>query len=333
MKKNYLKLVTAALGLSSALVINAQTVADFENLTLASESYWNGDDLSGSFESGNIFFPNEYNTEWDFWNKGFAYSNMTDTQTPGSANIFSSFAGGGNDGSANFGIGKGGSILHLVDDAAGKSVSGFYVTNTTYTAISMRDGDMFAKQFGTPYDANGVDDGTDGKDWFLLTVKGYYNGTETPTFVEFYLADFRSDDAADHYILDTWEWVDLTPLGNVDSVKFELTSTDVGDWGMNTPSFFAMDDFITNDSPASNTFAKTITANVFPNPTQDFIRIESNEPLESVSIYDLNGRLVFQNSFVSNTKLEINLAHLNSGIYVLKVQSGKESFTKRVVKN
>ncbi len=78
-------------------------------------------------------------------------------------------------------------------------------------------------------------------DWFKLKIKGKdkAGGNDTQA-VEFYLADFRNGKSE---LLNQWKWVDLMGLGEVKSVHFELSSTDNGDWGgMNTPSYFCIDD-------------------------------------------------------------------------------------------
>ena len=105
----------------------------------------------------------------------------------------------------------------------------------------MKDGDAFAKKFG------GVS-GTD-PDWFRLTVLGWYNGALKQQSVDFFLADFRSANSAEDYIVKDWRWVDLQSLGNVDSLEFHLSSTDTaGGFGMNNPAYFAIDNFITSDT-------------------------------------------------------------------------------------
>ncbi|MHC4324705.1 MAG: DUF4465 domain-containing protein, partial [Planctomycetota bacterium] len=58
------------------------------------------------------------------------------------------------------------------------------------------------------------------------------------------LADYRFEDAGEDYIVDTWQYVDLTSLGEVVSLEFALSSSDVGDWGMNTPGSFAVDTIV-----------------------------------------------------------------------------------------
>ena len=59
--------------------------------------------------------------------------------------------------------------------------------------------------------------------------------------MDFYLADFRFADNALDYVVDSWTWVDLSSLGVVSSLSFSLASSDVGQFGMNTPAYFAMD--------------------------------------------------------------------------------------------
>ena len=53
MKKiNYLIII---LSISIGSIFAQQNVGDFENLTLASESYWDGSDMSG-FHNNSVFF-------------------------------------------------------------------------------------------------------------------------------------------------------------------------------------------------------------------------------------------------------------------------------------
>ena len=46
-----------------------------------------------------------------------------------------------------------------------------------------------------------------------------------------------------------WTFFDLSGLGKVESVYFTLNSTDTGDYGMNTASYFCMDKFQVNTTP------------------------------------------------------------------------------------
>lgn len=214
----------------------AAIVTDFDDLTLAPESYWNGSDESGGFASGSAYFNNDYNPTYDSWD-GFSYSNITDTATAGVAGQYNVITGVGQNDSANYAIGYvGWAEPPTITLDTASVVDGLYVTNNNYAYYSMLNGDAFAKKFGG--------DSSDDEDWFLLTISGKdVVGSATGT-VDFYLADYRFADNRQDYIVHTWEYVELSSLGVVKSVEFSLSSSDVGEWGMNTPAYFAMDTII-----------------------------------------------------------------------------------------
>ena len=79
-------------------------------------------------------------------------------------------------------------------------------------------------------------------DWFKLTVYGSDAlGNVLSNNVEFYLADYRSSDSASDYIINDWQELDLTSLSDAECLYFNLSSSDTGDFGMNTPGYFALD--------------------------------------------------------------------------------------------
>ena len=219
--------------------------ATFENLYLDSESFWAGpdtkgtvmegaygDEMVGSFVSGSYQFSNSYNTSYGSWS-GFAYSNRTATDfntiTP---DQYNSVVGHGYDNSGNFAVAfNSGEIKVLNSPLTGDSIRGFYITSSAYAANTIlyaKDND-YAHKFGKG-------------DWMKVTFTGYHaDGTEAK--VDYYLADYRSAKEADHYCLDTWQWVDLRPLGEVTSISFSLDGSDSGQWGLNTPAYFCLDNF------------------------------------------------------------------------------------------
>jgi len=226
--------VWAMVAAVSSAAMAGNTVANFDDLTLATDSYWNGSDETGDFTSGLGTFNNNYNVGWSSWD-GWSYSNKADTTTPGSGNQYSAYTGVAQSGS-NYGVAYlGFSEPPSVTMATARVLDYAYFTNTTYAALSMKDGDAFAKKFGG---ASGDDE-----DWFKLTITGK-NGVTTTGAVDFYLADYRFADNGQDYIVDTWEQVDLSGLGSVTSLEFGLSSSDVGSYGMNTPAYFAMDTLV-----------------------------------------------------------------------------------------
>ncbi len=211
-------------------------VVTFEDLPLAPNSYWNGapHDGDNTFTSNGFVFHNNYNASWDSW-EGFAYSSMTDTTTPGYTNQYSAATGAGAELSPNYAVSFAFEPSHI-DVPAGLSLVSAAITNTTYANLSMLNGDSFAKKFG----------GTSGNDpdWFKLTISGKDLANTLLGSIEFYLADFRFEDNSQDYILNTWQTVNLSAIASARILEFSLTSSDVGQWGMNTPAYFALDNLV-----------------------------------------------------------------------------------------
>ncbi|MBC7487296.1 MAG: DUF4465 domain-containing protein [Cytophagaceae bacterium] len=212
--------------------------SDFDELTLTPESYWNGSDGSKGFASGDAHFVNSYNSEWAYWDGGFVYSNTSDVTTGNYLNDFSAITGKDYSGNGIYAVGQagyGGAVIKLTGTALNSTVNGFYVTNTTYAALVVKNGNSLSKKFG----------GTTGddQDYFKLTIQGYSGEVLKTEKVDFYLADYRSSDNSLDYILKNWRWVDLRSLGNVDSLLLTLESSDNNEFGMLTPAYFAIDEF------------------------------------------------------------------------------------------
>ena len=77
--------------------------------------------------------------------------------------------------------------------------------------------------------------------------------------VDFYLADYRFENNGDDYLIQDWTWVDLTGLGAATQLEFDLDSSDVGQFGMNTPAYFAIDDIV---APEPSTLAMVLGAGI-----------------------------------------------------------------------
>lgn len=328
MKKQVLA-VAALLSLST--INQAQVVADFENLPLVgANSFWNGSESYGhnNFTDGNAFFHNYITTtQWgDWWQSGWAYSNMIDTVTEGTGNMYAARPGEGAQNSQIYAIGKQNSRIVLTGESKGKALEGMYISNTTYTALSMQNGDQFGKQFGG--------ESGEEKDWCKLSISKWYQGEVGAEQVEVYLADYRFDDADSNYILNTWKWVDLSPLGLVDSLKFAITSSDVGEWGMNTPAFFALDNLTTYGTPTNVTTPQQIEVQVYPNPCNEFIWI-SGEDLSGITqirIFNTYGKLIAYQQIAIQGPTQLALNHLSSGVYVVQIQTTNGQATHKIIK-
>jgi len=228
-----LSLVTPAPALAGTLIV------DFEDAGLAAGSFDNGSGGGGGFTSGGTFFGNSFADDgggFVAWN-GFALSSVSNTTTRGFTNQYAAATGGGVGGSGTYAVAYPGAAM-FIDLPVGASPQSIRVTNTTYARLDMLSGSGFSKQFGG---SNGTD-----PDFFSVTFRGRDGlggtGEAVGSPVEFLLADYRFADSASDFIVDTWQEVDLTPLGGAASIVMEWASSDVGDFGINTPTYAAIDD-------------------------------------------------------------------------------------------
>lgn len=235
-------------------------VATFDDLYLPAESYWWGDTVpnyKNTFYSGSYSFANSmipYSQTWGL----FGYSNKTSTSFDMSTLItdqFNSVVGHGVNGSSNYAVVypshvMGHTMVVPTHKPQGDSIRGCYVTNNAWV--------KYVSIHGTSTNSNGKQDAntpfTTG-DWVKLTAKAD-NGKS----VSFYLADYRSSNPADHYLIESWQWLDLRSLGVVKNVTFTMDGTRHNQYGTTIPTYFCMDDF-GGDRPLT-TFADTVSAEV-----------------------------------------------------------------------
>ncbi|KAA5536093.1 DUF4465 domain-containing protein [Taibaiella lutea] len=231
--------------------LQAQTISTLDDLILPSPN----SDFAGTqtaagdyeFQSGHVKFFGTLES-WGGYGR-FNYTNVVDSTNPSFTNDKAAITGKGYDNSDNYGV------VYLTQDypahptqslligaklqgaAAGSKVLGTYLTNTTYAYLYMKD------------------NYTTG-DFLKLVIRGYLNNVKTTDSVIFDLAKYT---ATDTVLVKNWEWVNLLPLGNVDSINFQILSSD--DF---TPYYAAFDNFTTLDGVcphAAGIIASTLNEN------------------------------------------------------------------------
>lgn len=195
------------------------TISDFENVPLGS----NGVSTVTSFSSGNCSFSGD---PTKFWNGGIVCSSNRDTVTSGYLNQYSCIAGSGALKTSKFGVLYApGSFTCPANENGAYTIKSIMVNNTTYAYLDMKMGNPpFSKKFVSG-------------DWFKVSIKGFKSKIETAG-VDVIMADFRDGKT---FIMNKWQKVDLNALGKVDSVAFSLSSSDNGNFGMNTPAYVCID--------------------------------------------------------------------------------------------
>lgn len=207
----------------TSLVDDAQYDGTLLYNSEAEEYYWN--DENNTF----LAFHTQF---YPFWSGGQAVSNYVE-QDLSKANYTTQLAvptEGGHDGSKNFCVhfgysgytGPTGLPGIYFMDGVERVIDHMYVTNTSYVLNSLKNGDGFSQ----PLPADG---------WFKIIATGYNTDEEVTGTAEFYLAK-------DGKIVDDWTLFDLSVLGKVLMVRFDVDGSDKGQWGLNTPGYFAYDD-------------------------------------------------------------------------------------------
>lgn len=129
------------------------------------------------------------------------------------------------------------------------------------------------------------------------------------------------------------------------------SATNLGNWSMNmgmgtvvkNGGFFGLS--YTNFMPAlrpntpnaaPNTtnivsLEKDILITTYPNPTSDFVTIDSEETIENATIVNAQGKVVFS-SVVNSKQTQINVQGFARGMYFIQVQAQGQVFTKTVIK-
>ncbi|MBQ8501847.1 MAG: DUF4465 domain-containing protein [Bacteroides sp.] len=181
--------------------------------------YWGGGHVVSNYASEDYTTYGTYSNQQTVYGKGQTYE-VTKT--------------GGRNGSANFGMHYGykdNSPYNMTEnlpyiyfkDKTPRIIDHMYVNNSCYAISCYMDGNGLTAKIGED-------------DWVKIVATGYdLNGNETGT-AEFYLCN-----GPEHIITDWTKW-DLSGLGKVAKVEFNITGSSDNGYGFSQPAYFAYDD-------------------------------------------------------------------------------------------
>lgn len=78
-----------------------------------------------------------------------------------------------------------------------------------------------------------------------------------------------------------------------------------------------------------------LRATIHPNPFSSLITVSFAEEITervSISIYDLYGRKVYNSTFNAAQEIIIELGKIHSGLFLLRVNTGEKTLTKKMIK-
>lgn len=69
---------------------------------------------------------------------------------------------------------------------------------------------------------------------------------------------------------------------------------------------------------------------IFPNPTSNTLNIKDVEFNSNLSVFSIDGKVVFQKQI--KTENEIDISHLDNGIYFLRIEKNGKISTQKFIK-
>jgi hypothetical protein len=71
---------------------------------------------------------------------------------------------------------------------------------------------------------------------------------------------------------------------------------------------------------------------IYPNPTNGIVHLSTEEAIESVQVFDVQGRLISeQHEIAANTQTDLDLSFANNGIYIVKIKTTTQMSTQKLV--
>lgn len=195
------------------------------------------------YDEGNTYlaseFPENYNARV-YWGGGHVVSNYasTDYKTYGTymnqQTVYGTTGAGGRNGSSNFAMHfgyKDGSPYNGTEnlpyiyfgDGEARVIDHMWVNNSCYAISCYMDG-------------NGLTAAVGESDWVKVVATGYGADNMECGTAEFYLCNGPEN------IVTEWQKWDLTSLGNVLKVEFNITGSSDNGYGFSQPAYFAYDD-------------------------------------------------------------------------------------------
>jgi hypothetical protein len=132
-------------------------------------------------------------------------------------------------------------------------------------------------------------------------------------------------------------------IGNIEQENFEWTTREVNlsEKGFNAQTIYVafinvtyngfklyLDDIaVRKEDHLGVSEIQNLSVSVYPNPFSNQLTIKCEKAIDEVKIFDLSGKIV-----ATTTQNIINTESLETGYYLVKVKSGNQTVTKRIVK-
>ncbi len=126
------------------------------------------------------------------------------------------------------------------------------------------------------------------------------------------------------------DFVDLVQVPASKNNTNNYNFTDEGIFSATTMAYYRIKQI---DFSGETAFSETITLHadknrtplsvisVFPNPARLSTTVSADEQINSIRLFDCNGKLVFEKNNINNNKTDIDLTNIKAGIYLLRMNN------------
>src|SRR5690606_36737332 len=137
---------------------------------------------------------------------------------------------------------------------------------------------------------------------------------------------YRFANNEENYIIQAWTTSEFNSF-YAKKIAFKLSSSDNGDWGMNTPGYFARDNLVASPTVGVKTLAKN-DLKIYPNPSNGKFTVNSTESGE-ITVINAVGQVVYSGQVFGQTN--IDLSAQTAGVYTLQYVTTTSTRTEKIV--
>jgi len=128
--------------------------------------------------------------------------------------------------------------------------------------------------------------------------------------------------------IDNVHYYDTIPWPDADGNGYYLKLTDPDADNSMAANWTAANDIVVSD----NTIPADIALQLFPNPVSDILHIQAGAEIRSVSLSDIQGRLLITVN-VNRERYELDMSRFSSGTYIIRIITADKIFARKIVKD
>lgn len=115
---------------------------------------------------------------------------------------------------------------------------------------------------------------------------------------------------------------------NETELIYQTWNSDIDDWvnSIRSVSFWSVADAFDATTLSINSINGSYSVVVYPNPTASYININASTPVQSVTLYNLQGKQILK----TKEETKIGVGHLAAGIYLIKIHIENSIITKKI---